>query len=244
MNEKEYKIMFESLKKHEDVDQYLNEFVNLISKILYSRIIFVKNSDNDVLRNSFYRFLKDKIKEIYNSYKDSSSEIKKIFDDIEYIGCGHSSLAIRIGDKVIKVGKEKYDYALNREYNFDCLIPIFYYNSFKIADNEYYTLEVSPLIDNKNIKEEDVYNVYKNLRDLGYIWNDPKPENVGKIIKDISFKNHLYKKGDIVIIDLQDLAYVGEVTTDEILEEISMVGYNQKTYIYETRYMKEKGRSL
>lgn len=244
MDTESYKKSFDSLKQYKDENQYLYELVSLISKILYERNTFVKNSENDSLRAEFYEFLKEKLKEIYEFYKVRSKEDSNISDDIEFIGNGHTSLAFRVGDSVLKIGKGNNISTVDQGHDFPCLIPIFFSKYFKIAEKEYYTLQLSPLVDTNNIDEEEVYGAYKSLRDLGYIWNDPKPENVGRIIKDINFEDHFYNTGDIVIIDLEDLAYVGEITTDEVLEEISMMSYNRKTYIYETRYMAEKGKSM
>ena len=63
------------------------------------------------------------------------------------------------------------------------------------------------------------------------------------MMKDLDFNGHHYKKGDVVIIDLEDLAYVGETTSDTILDEISMTAYNGRTYTYETRYIEEKRKA-
>ena len=103
-------------------------------------------------------------------------------------------------------------------------------------------------MDTKNITLEDVYNAYSNIRNLGYIWNDPKEENVGRIINvegcKIGDKKYLpqyqYKKGDLVVIDLEDIAYVGEETDDIVLTEITYSSYNRNVYRFETRNMEEK----
>ena len=75
-------------------------------------------------------------------------------------------------------------------------------------------------------------------RNLG--WNDPKRENVGRIIQDIEHNGHYYKTGDLVIIDF---AYVGEITPEEVLAEIAWTSYNSKTYEYEMRYIREKEKT-
>ena len=228
MEEKKYKELFNKLKSIKDKKEYLDELIKLIEQILYERTWFVKNSSNSDLRKKFFDFLKLKIEELS---KES---------DIEFIGCGHTSLAFKIGDIVIKVGKEDNNHMQKRNYSYDCLIPVFFNQYFKVDEKEYYTIQISPLVSIDNITEEELYETYKRLRNYGYIWNDPTFDNVGRIIKDIEFNGHLYKKGDIVILDLEDLAYVGEETPDIVLEEIAIAGYNQKTYVYETRYIEEK----
>ena len=244
MSEKSYKDLFSSLKQYKDEEQYIYKLTGLIGYILYDRDTFVKNSDNEDSRLEFYEFLKDKIAEIYKFYKSKYSKSSIISEDIQFIGCGHTSLAFRVGDIVLKVSKTKNISQIDKFRMFHCLVPIFFNKSFKIDEKEYYNIQLTPLVDTNNIVEEDIYSAYKSLRDLGYIWNDPKPENIGKIIKDVIFENHLYKTGDIVIIDLEDLAYVGEITPDVVLDEISMMNHNRRTYTYETRYIDEKGKSI
>lgn len=243
MDSENYKKSFEDLKRYKEEESYFHEFISLIRKILYERKTFVKNSDNEALREEFYVFLNEKVREIYQFYKTRDGEKFQLVSDIEFIGCGHTSLVIRIGDCVLKIGKEEGDSA-RRTYEFPCLIPVFFRKSFKVAEKEYYSLHISPLVDTHSIMEEDVYNSYKSLRDFGYIWNDPKAENIGRITKDMDLGYHYYKKGDLVILDLEDLAFVGEITPDDVLDEISMTAYNGNTYIFEERYMDEKGKSM
>ena len=240
MKNDDYKKLFENLKRFQDKKIYYDEIVNLIRKLLYERTSFVKNSDNNEKRTDFFKLLREKFEELYESYKLRASEKTCINYDIEYIGKGHTSLVFRVGDVALKIGKTDNNYETNRNYDFDFMIPVFYKEKLKIDKKEYYTIYVTPLVDCKNINEEELYESYKKIRDLGYIWNDPTLDNVGRIIKDIKFNNHAYKKSDIVIIDLEDLAYVGEITPDIVLEEIAISGYNQKTYVFEMRYIKEK----
>jgi hypothetical protein len=114
---------------------------------------------------------------------------------------------------------------------------------FKVDDNEYYRVEMCPVVDTKTpIDEEELYDVYKRIRDEGYIWNDPDTKNLGRIIHSFEYNNHMYESGSIVVFDLEDFAYVGEVTSDEILEEIAIASYNSRTYRFETRYINEKSK--
>ncbi len=230
---KDYNDLFKQLKIYKDNEEYLNNFIELIKSILYERTSFVKNSDNNQLREEFFDKLKDIFKDIF---KD-----KNMSDNIEYLSSGHTALAFKIGDNVLKIGKTNYT---GKQQEFDCLIPILLDKSFKVDNREYYTIQLSPYVDTSNITEDDLYSSYKRLRDLGYIWNDPTPENLGRIISDIETDKFSYKKGDLVIIDLEDLAYVGEVTPDIVLDEIAFSSYNSRTYRYETRYIAEKGKKL
>lgn len=101
----------------------------------------------------------------------------------------------------------------------------------EISSNEGYSIELTPLVDTKDLTDEDTYEAYKKIRSLGYIWNDPAPNNIGKIIKTIECHNIVYEKGDIVIVDLEDFAYVGEVTPEEVIDKVAFYSYNQKAYV-------------
>ena len=235
MNEKEYKDLFDSLKQIKDNERYLDEFVNLVSKILYSRSSFVKNSDNDFLRKDFYKNLRNKLSNI-------SEKIGNL--EIDFIGCGHSSLVFKIGDEVLKIGKVSSNFKKSKPLKFKCLIPVFYSDCFEVSDNEFYTIQISPFVEVGEFSDEDVYFAYKALRKEGYIWNDPTKENIGRIIRDVETDSFSYKAGDIVIIDLEDLAYVGEDIPDYILDEIAFSSYNKNVYAFEMRYISEKANQM
>ena len=127
--------------------------------------------------------------------------------------------------------------------NLPGIVPILYNSSYKVDDQEYYSIQISPLVEITQMEEEEVYGAYKKLRSVGYIWNDPLSENMGRMMTDFDYDGHHCKKGDIVIIDLEDLAYVGETISDEVLDEIATMSYNKNTYAFEMRYTEEKGNA-
>ncbi|MBR3210480.1 MAG: hypothetical protein IKF71_00890 [Bacilli bacterium] len=246
MSGNSYKEIFDSVKEYKDPSKYLSELVNLMSQILFDRDLFVKNSDNIEERLAFFKALQQKMEETYYQYRSRNPEAQNIIQEIEFVGSGHTHLAFRIGDMVLKVGKSKNQWTssmIEKYRDYPCLIPVLFDKSFKIADGEYYSMQIAPMVDTSQIEEEEVYTSYKTLRNYGYIWNDPLPENTGKMMSDYDFNGHHYQKGDLVIIDLEDIAYVGEETSEEVLEEISMMSYNRKTYVYESRYLEEKGKA-
>ena len=231
---KEYQEQFEELKKFKNNEEYLEHFINLIKHILSKRTIFVKNSTNDELREDFFNSLKEVFLDIFSN--------KNMSENIEFIGCGHTSLAFKIGKNVLKVGKVNNNNSKYKEFN--CAVPLFLNKTFKVDTREYYTIQLSPYVESVDITEEELYGVYKDLRTEGYIWNDPTFENIGRIVEDIETENHTYKKGDLVIRDLEDFAYVGEDTPDIVLDEIGYNSYNSRTYRFETRYLEEKGKTI
>lgn len=243
INEQQNRELFLLLRQYKDDEMFLEKLVELIKKILYERDNFVKNSDNQLERDETFNNIKQKIKEVFELYKNNNPDITMV-DTISFVGCGRTSLAFKIGNEVLKVGKSDNDYYKNRKYNYSCVIPIIFKESYKVAEKEYYTLVITPLVYTDNIVEEEVYDAYKRLRDLGYIWNDPKIGNIGKIMCDYNYDGVEYKAGDIVIIDIEDFAYVGEETPEEVLDEITYFSYNKNTYIYEMRYIEEKKNKI
>ena len=223
--ENKYRQMFESLDCTDS--NYIDNFINLISNLLIERDSFVNNSSNDGKRVEFYSILKKIL-------------IDECVGDvgINYLSSGHSSLAFRIKNKVIKIGKTNGDNKRLKK-DFPCTIPLFLDECYRIDEKEYYTIQLSLYVDTSNISVEDVYQAYFNLRKIGYIWNDPTVDNVGRIIEDFDYNGYHYSKGDIVIIDLEDFAYVGEFTPDIILDEICYTAYNGNVYKFETRYISE-----
>jgi len=220
-----YRELFNKLNPNDP--NYLDYFISLLNQVLIDRNIFVQSSTNQEKRLEFYDVLRDVLSNM--NYRN-----------IEFIGCGHSSLTFKIDDQVLKIGKSKVDEKKFKR-DFPVLIPLFVDECHQIDEREYYTLQVTPYVDTLDIDKEDVYTTYKRMRDLGYIWNDPTIENTGRIVKDIDYNGHHYKKGDLVIIDLEDIAYVGlDETPDYILEEISLMSYNRDVYNYEMRYIEEK----
>ena len=189
------------------------------------------------------------LKELYEDYISRSGSKKNITEDIEYVGSGFTCITFRVGDNIIKLGKSNYENSpkkLESQYQ----VPIYVRGSYEIGNKAYLRVEIAPYVDTNNITYEDAYKAYSNIRNLGYIWNDPKEENIGRIINvdgcKIGGKKYVpkqqYKKGDLVLIDLDDIAYVGEETSDTVLEEIALMSYNSNVYKFETRYMEERRR--
>ena len=243
MSNNNYKEYFDSLKTEKDNDKFLNNFIELLKKTFYERNTFVKNSDNDDKRDEFFNYLKTFIKDSYDSYLARSKNNISLSDYIDYLGCGHTSLVFSIGDNVLKISKLSYSYSFNGINKYDCLIPVLYDKKFKVDEKEYYSITLTPMVKMKDFSDEEIYSLYKRLRINGYIWNDPLKENMGIMDSDFVINDISYKKGDVVIIDLEDLAYVGKSVSDDVLDEISMMSYNRKVYIYETRYIDEMEKS-
>ena len=111
-----------------------------------------------------------------------------------------------------------------------------------------------------NMKDkEKLYQVYKELRDDGILWLDPKAMNLGRlnspniahfntdppfhvenesvgIIKSGSEKAETLQKGDLVIIDSDLIVRESEFPSDELIEKYRLYRFMD----YERRYQLEK----
>jgi len=245
--EKHFRELFDKLQQYSsDKERYLSLMVDNIMLILTNRRIKKEDDLDDVKVDKFSEYIKSVLTDLYNDYLDRGEGSNNILEDIEYIGSGFTCIAFRVGDNVIKFGKSE-NAVFQNELESVYQIPTYVRESYEIGEHVHFRIEISPYVDTNNISSEDVYTVYKGIREVGYIWNDPKEENTGRIIGvsgcRIGGKRYLparhYKKGDLVALDLDDIAYVGPETSDVVLEEISMMSYNRNVYKFENRYMEE-----
>ena len=102
--------------------------------------------------------------------------------DIEYVGRGAFSDVYKLGDKVIKFGKNRLTDKI--PYHKRILKPLLRKRVLSKVVTDLY-IEVSEYLPSDNsITDEDTYLIYKELRDAGIIWLDAKKENLGRLQKD------------------------------------------------------------
>lgn len=152
------------------------------------------------------------------------SERKKL-SDVEKVGEGAYSKNYKIGDKVLKIGAPRETYFIPNHRRI--LQPLARIN---LTDSNHKSIGTIELTSEENaskeaidkITKEDLYRIYKELRDDGIVWGDPKIDNLailkrknipmlnGKLFyvnpSSVGFNNDLngvkpLDKGDIVIID-------------------------------------------
>ena len=169
------------------------------------------------------------------------------FSDITYNGGGFSRILL-IGDKVIKLGDRVTKSFPNNPY----IIAPLLRQEFAI-NNEKCFAEVTERVDT-SIKpsKEELYQLYKNLRNLGLKWTDIKEANVGRLKKRnvIHWKENLnpteevlglgtkkgkviLEKGELVILDA-DFIY------DENDPKINYTNNKPLYDEFEKRYQTEK----
>lgn len=117
--------------------------------------------------------------------------------ELEYIGTGSLTSVYKLGNKVIKFGKNRLTDKI--PYHKRILQPLIRKKVLSGFRNLY--IEISEYIQPDNlITDEDAYLIYKELRDDGIIWLDAKRENLGRLEKDniAYFNEPLYVKNETV----------------------------------------------
>lgn len=169
------------------------------------------------------------------------------FSDITFNSGGFSRVLL-IGDKVLKLGNRITKHFPNNPYIIAPLIR----EEFKF-EKETCFMEITERVDtNVNPSQEELYQLYQNLRNLGLIWTDIKPANVGRLRKKniihwnenldpseetLGFDKRRSEKvlnaGDLVILDA-DFIY------DENAQDINYTNQKEICNKFEERYQREK----
>lgn len=174
--------------------------------------------------------------------------------DIEYIATGTFTDVYKLGNKVIKFGKNRLTDKI--PYHKRILQPLIR-RKVSSGINDLY-IEISEYVQTDNsITDDDAYLIYKELRNDGIIWIDAKRENLGRLEKDniAHFNEHLYvknetvgyipetlygneplQKGDLVIIDTDFLFREDDFDVTHLDSRINTEFYR----VCEQRYQEEK----
>lgn len=213
----------------------INTIIKKAKKIKKMEIFL--NANVDFIISLFTDLEKEELEkiELYDFYlaliKDLLKMEGKKLKDIEFYNGGFSNVII-IGDKVLKIG-EKNTYEI--PYDKRILQPIIrqYVKSQRKCRGGYYSnhecVEVYERVDTKNITDEDVYLVFKELLEKGILWADAATRNLGKLLK----PNKVYlpdaysiKKGnkEEYYIDDQDVGFtVDDKNNEEYLNKNELV---------------------
>lgn len=174
---------------------------------------------------------------------------------IHYINGGCYTKVFQIGKYVLKIGRNKF-YSIDSNINSSYLIQPVFYKEF-LANN--LCIEIMPYVDLNHVTKEDSYEMYSKNRDEGFLWVDPKPQNMGILLYDTEnlfpdstplgrkflgiwpFK--VQKTGQKVIIDLDFYFDFRRLSLKEREEQIRI--YLQKYFdgwnvFYEEQYQQQK----
>lgn len=172
--------------------------------------------------------------------------------DIEWVkDKGAYSRVYIIGQKVLKIGHPRATYKIPNHRRI--LQPELRIELKKHKYERFACVEVQDYVETppKEIDREQLYQLYKELREDGIICADLRYDNVGRLLKDnkpnlcgeelhvepytaglIGSANEVLKKGELVVIDL-DHIYVLE--NEEKLPEMTLMAE-----LFEDRYQEEK----
>lgn len=238
----DYLIKYEILKKLKEIAP---ERFDEMHSLIVTRLFYPKDKDVD-----------DRTINALTLIVEEISENEKVdISELEECGNGTYSTTYKLGNKVIKFGKKRETYQI--PYHRRILQPLIRRNISSDYSSLY--IEISEYLKpDGSITKEDVYSIYKELRDNGIIWADPKIENLGRLEKEniIHYNEPLYvedssigfntprqneaplQKGEIVIIDT-DLLY------PEISFDINSpnINYGFEFREFEERYQNEKRAS-
>lgn len=266
-------IPYSAIEYKNDNKQIIYEYLTLFienAQNLYALLNFVKDNPDafskvkDYIDNNEEKALNSIFCETDRLVKIKEPTLKEIiklmildvmknenvgFSDITYNGGSYSRILL-IGDKVIKLGDRVTKSFPNNPY---IVVPLLR-KEFEF-NNEKFFVEVTERVDtSKKPSKEELYQLFKNLRDLGLKWTDIKETNVGRLNKKniIHWRDGLYpteevlglqsnrgtavlEQGDLVILDA-DFIYD---------ENDSNINYSNSKYLYdefENRYQEEKRR--
>ena len=106
--------------------------------------------------------------------------------DIGYIDNGSSSTVYEIGEKVLKLGSPRTSYNIPNHPRI--LQPLIRLELFdEKCENEIFACveitEKTQRIGEDEISSEELYQIYKELRDSGIIWTDIREANIGRLLR-------------------------------------------------------------
>lgn len=242
-------------KSDQDVNEFLSKITHILLAEInnenladYLLIYSIKNISEEV-RNTLNNKIKSNKKNFIRTYILKSEEYYSIDDDmlhlleklieeilehenkdwidIEYIKSGAYSHVYKIGSKILKIGEERATYRI--PYDKRILQPLIRLNLSDLSKTNKGTIEVSEEVDtNIDLTDEELYILYKELRERGIILADLKSQNLGRLLKDnkkywnkslsaskialgyiddASREEEILKQGEIVIIDTDYIFY-------------------------------------
>lgn len=228
-----------------------------ISKIVQNNKEYLDNTIEDILKEIYGEKFNSKdfkvgIDTIKIIIKELCQNENKTYGNIEYLGKGTFSYVLAVGDKVLKIGIKRYtDSFPNNPYIITPLLR----ESIKINKENKIFLEVTERVDTKTeVTTEELYQLYKKIRDLGLVWTDVAKRNVGRLKKDnivhwntplsptdeaLELKKYInasqLKKGDLIILDADHIyeGYKYNLTNKEF-EDRYQEELKEKNKYYET----------
>lgn len=197
-----------------ETDNILNQYLqdnsyDIAKSLLYNR------------RISYYRG----IHQLIDDYTDTIlMVIQELLEseqarwiDISSLGSGSFSNVYQIGDKVLKIGANRGTY--NMPNHTRILQPLTRTSLIdeKNNNNPFAVVEIADRVDKlkpDDYTEENLYMIYKELREDGIIWTDARFDNIGILRK----PNRPNLHGKDIYISPNSVGFIGEIKGKEINE--------------------------
>ncbi len=230
---------------------------------------FVNENFEDLIPRMFFQGARyDKEKEA--ARKEVKPVLEILFDelcqnegveyaDISMLGEGHFTKVFQVGEKVIKIGRGRYTHKFpNNPY----IVAMLLRRNIELPKENIF-IEITEMVDqvdNKQVGDEELYELYSKMRAIGLEWMDIEARNVGRLRRDniIYWKDGLeptdeslgldsrvgedivLKAGDLVIIDSDFIYRTGEIPRKLIdASEEDRWSFMTKWIAFKKRYDKE-----
>ena len=126
---------------------------------------------------------------------------------------GTYSDVFEIGEKILKIGQPRKTYKI--PYSRRILQPLLRTN-FEAEGKDIACVEICEKVDTvfECDEQETLYEIYKELREKGIIWTDPKPTNIGRLKKE----NVVTLNGERLEVDSGAVGFEGEIKEEPLKE--------------------------
>ena len=140
---------------------------------------------------------KDLLESLTEIVKQVSLDEGKDLSELEYVDKGSTSVVYKLGSKVIKFGTPRNTDKI--PYHRRILQPLLRRN-LEFGERSVYVEVAEYIYLDPDITQDEVYQIYKELRQAGILWLDCKKENVGRLIKDnsVHFSEPIYPRNETV----------------------------------------------
>lgn len=159
---------------------------------------------------SYYRLTDEDKEKIVEELLIFCKENNIDTNNLEFISAGESSICYQADGLIVKVCFIDYHVSLT-EYvkHSNVILKPLVEKVVNVSKFHNPHLLITKKLDTTNITDRDVFNVYCDLRNAGYLWRDTRACNLGRD-----------ESGDVLLFDYGELISIREMTNQERAREI------------------------
>ena len=184
---------------------YIGDYMSIISRLFKKQKQTVQSLTQDelleiLIKNySSFGFEKEDYENIVRNLNIACISCGGKIDNVKLVHIGQDAIILECNNTIIKITTLDYGTNTLTEYikNCDIIQKPITEQEIKIKERKI-TILTEKKLSVEKIKPRDIYEIYSELRDNGYLWYDPKPENIGR---DDSGKLLLLDYGQIIYIN-------------------------------------------